>query len=202
MNSNWRRCFFTACVIHALVLFGVGQALNHLPAYGMQIGQSSVEMELLAAPSEAVPPTEAPQPLPSPEPEVEPEMQIPSPNKPPPATPASASPAPPQTGRDATTARSEEGATSEARPEYLRNPPPVYPAAARRLGQEGRVLLCVDVDARGRPTGITVKASSGFSLLDNAAVLAVQRWVFSPGTVASIPTASRVSIPIRFRLTE
>jgi periplasmic protein TonB len=85
---------------------------------------------------------------------------------------------------------------------YRSNPRPEYPAAARHLGQEGVVLLGVEVEPDGRPGAVSVKRSSGFPLLDEAAVRAVKQWTFEPKTVASIPVASSVDVPIRFSLSE
>lgn len=96
----------------------------------------------------------------------------------------------------------EEGAIVDAKPDYLRNPPPVYPESARRRGIEGLVLLFVEVAADGRPKGVRIETSSGSSILDEAAVRAVERWRFKPGTLMGVPTSSRVRIPIRFRLDE
>jgi protein TonB len=86
------------------------------------------------------------------------------------------------------------------RPDYLDNPAPTYPALARRLGQEGTVLLRVDVDAKGKPTRVILQKSSGFSLLDTTAIQAVKRWKFKPAQVAFFTVGSTVDVPITFRL--
>ncbi|HRE87047.1 MAG TPA: TonB family protein, partial [Accumulibacter sp.] len=46
--------------------------------------------------------------------------------------------------------------------DYLRNPHPLYPAASRRLGEEGRVVLRVTVSAEGLPVSVEIKQASGF----------------------------------------
>ena len=89
---------------------------------------------------------------------------------------------------------------TNTRPGYLDNPVPDYPALARRRGQEGTVLLRVDVDAKGKPTRVTVQKSAGFSLLDNTAIQAVKRWKFKPAQVAFFTVGSTVDVPITFRL--
>ncbi|HYE00993.1 MAG TPA: energy transducer TonB [Alphaproteobacteria bacterium] len=80
------------------------------------------------------------------------------------------------------------------------NAPPVYPLAARRQGIEGRVILEVAVDERGRATGVKVAISSGSRLLDEAALKAVRDWRFTPATLGGEPIAARVKVPVTFRL--
>jgi len=87
-----------------------------------------------------------------------------------------------------------------ATPLYRRNPPPRYPALARRRRYTGTVILKVLVDAKGRASKVKVASSSGYSLLDEAALKAVRRWQFAPGTEGGRPTAMRVKVPIRFCL--
>jgi protein TonB len=105
-------------------------------------------------------------------------------------------------GKDATTLYSSASAQTRAKPNYLKNPAPTYPEAARRAGQEGLALLSVSVSRDGVPEEVEIRKSSGFYLLDEAAVRAVRKWKFQPAGVGGIPIASRVEIPIRFRLDE
>lgn len=84
---------------------------------------------------------------------------------------------------------------------YGVNPLPPYPARARRLGIEGRVLLDVLVRADGRAGEVRVKESSGNHMLDESAVSTVRaRWRFVPARQEGRPVASRVTVPIRFKL--
>jgi protein TonB len=80
------------------------------------------------------------------------------------------------------------------------NPKPPYPPEAERLHQQGRVILEVQVSSGGRATSVSVKRSSGFPMLDNAAVQAVQRWTFEPARVAGLPVAGRADVPVNFSL--
>lgn len=82
------------------------------------------------------------------------------------------------------------------------NRPPAYPRRARRLGWEGRVVLRVRVDARGRVKTVNLGRSSGYDILDRAALAAVRGWRFSPATRGATPVAAWVEVPIRFRLTD
>jgi protein TonB len=72
---------------------------------------------------------------------------------------------------------------------------------ARRLGKEGVVLLEVLVAADGSAADVRVVESSGFAPLDESAVATVRsRWRFVPARRGGEPIASRVTVPIRFRL--
>jgi protein TonB len=84
--------------------------------------------------------------------------------------------------------------------DYLQNPAPAYPAVSRRLGEEGRVLLRVHVDASGRPIQIEVKSSSGSPRLDQSALDAVARWKFIPARRGDDAVAAWVQVPIVFNL--
>ena len=80
------------------------------------------------------------------------------------------------------------------------NPPPDYPAAARDHRQEGRVVLRVLVAADGRPQEVSVARGCGFPLLDQAAVVAVQRWRFVPAQRDGAAVDAAVLVPITFKL--
>ena len=83
---------------------------------------------------------------------------------------------------------------------YLNNPRPAYPPIARKLGIEGVVLLRVDVSAKGTPDKIVIAQTSGATLLDEAAMKAVQGWTFVPARRGDAPIAHPVEVPIRFQL--
>lgn len=94
------------------------------------------------------------------------------------------------------------GALSEVLPGYLRNPAPTYPLLARQRGEEGLVVLFAEVLPTGHCGQLTIRSSSGFSLLDEAALKAVQRWQFKPARRGGEPVVVWVEIPIRFQLIE
>lgn len=77
---------------------------------------------------------------------------------------------------------------------------PAYPERARRRGEQGRVLLRVDVTPDGVPSAVTVAQSSGYSSLDAAAREAVRQWRFVPATRGGRPVAAVALLPILFRL--
>ena len=87
-----------------------------------------------------------------------------------------------------------------ALPLYKQNTAPLYPLKARRLGYEGIVMLKVLIDEDGRVDDLTVLESSGHSVLDRAALSAVKKWLFEPGTEGGIKKKMWVKIPIHFDL--
>jgi protein TonB len=84
--------------------------------------------------------------------------------------------------------------------EYLYNPPPDYPPRARRLGLEGEVLIRTRVLPNGESGELVLGQSSGYALLDQAALEAVRTWRFRPARHGDKEIVSWVEIPVRFRL--
>jgi protein TonB len=91
-------------------------------------------------------------------------------------------------------------AEQEARADYERNPSPEYPGRARQLGFEGTVQLQVKVNPNGGVDEVKIAVSSGYSMLDDAALRAVKTWVFKPARRGNQPVAAWVQVPIRFAL--
>ena len=89
---------------------------------------------------------------------------------------------------------------ADSKPFVMDNPKPVYPSSARRRGMQGVVLLQVSVSHKGKVTGIHVMQSSGFRVLDVAALNSVKQWRFMPARKGDIEVASTVQVPIRFIL--
>ena len=54
--------------------------------------------------------------------------------------------------------------------------PPNYPTASRRAGEQGRVVLQVELDKTGRIDSVKVKESSGYKRLDDAGLSALKSW--------------------------
>lgn len=77
-------------------------------------------------------------------------------------------------------------------------PPPAYPRLAERRGWTGTVVLLIDVAADGSVSDVTIESSSGYEVLDEAAVSAVRGWRFQPGTLGGKAAALVVRKPIRF----
>lgn len=83
---------------------------------------------------------------------------------------------------------------------YLRNPPPEYPLASKRRGEQGRVMLHVHVTADGAADRVEVRTSSGHERLDRAALEAVRHWRFVPARQGDQPVAAWVLVPLVFAL--
>lgn len=85
---------------------------------------------------------------------------------------------------------------------HLNNPVPRYPPVSRRLGEEGRVLLDVHIQPDGSVGEIRVRASSGSTRLDQAALDAVKRWRYVPARRGDVAIAFWYVQPIAFSLHE
>lgn len=88
----------------------------------------------------------------------------------------------------------------EAKPDYQKNPVPEYPSRARRRGYEGTVILKVLVDRNGGVAELEIYESSGYRMLDRAALRAVKTWRFIPGRKGKEKIDMWVMIPVRFEL--
>jgi protein TonB len=92
------------------------------------------------------------------------------------------------------------GTLQMAYPRYQLNLPPTYPGLARKRGQEGTVILQVLVSKEGGVDDLRIETSSGFRLLDRAAVIAVQQWLFEPGQRDDKRVEMWVKVPVTFKL--
>jgi protein TonB len=88
----------------------------------------------------------------------------------------------------------------EAVPVYRKNPAPRYPHVARRRGYEGTVVLEVLVNEAGRVEDLRLFQSSGYDVLDRAAIKSVQEWVFEPARRGDQRVEMWVQVPVRFQL--
>jgi protein TonB len=70
----------------------------------------------------------------------------------------------------------------------------VYPPLARRRGTQGTTRLAFEIGADGRARGVAVAQSSGFALLDRAALRAVHEADQLPYVYG------RLEVPVRFEL--
>jgi protein TonB len=160
------------------------------------------------------PPPEPPPPppvlaAPPPPPAPQPPSPVAQPAEPPKPVQPAPRPAPPA-GKPAATATSKgtEGPASSRPTEMaasanlkaLVHPPPEYPRIAVQLREEGEVILTVAVGSDGLPKQITVRQSSGFGSLDQAAVKAMERWRFSPALSNGRPVDGTIHIPMRFTI--
>ncbi len=86
-------------------------------------------------------------------------------------------------------------------PAFRRPPsPPDYPRKSRRRNQQGVVLVEALVSEDGTTLEVDVLQSSGYPLLDRAAIKAVSGWDFMPRMVGSKAVISKVQVPVQFSL--
>ncbi|WP_421864684.1 TonB family protein [Parvibaculum sp.] len=88
-------------------------------------------------------------------------------------------------------------------PRYRMRPqPPHYPDRARSLDQQGVVKVRIKLDHRGDPMDVAILASSGYALLDHAALKAARKWRFEPEIRNGRPVVAFVEMPVEFVLTD
>jgi protein TonB len=135
----------------------------------------------------------APRPAPEERPQLVEETPMPAPvsETPPPATPAEAAPT-------AATVPLAPGDVPVPIPGQT--PAPEYPSAAMRNGDQGTVMVRVDVGADGIPTSVEVAERSGSRDLDRAALTAVRQWRFQPAQRDGQPVPGAVTVPIDFKM--
>jgi periplasmic protein TonB len=66
-------------------------------------------------------------------------------------------------------------------PDQDNNPAPQYPPAARRHHIQGTVIIAFDVLGDGTQLSCTIVSSSGYAMLDDAALAAAKKWRFRGG---------------------
>lgn len=84
--------------------------------------------------------------------------------------------------------------------DYLNNPRPAYPPLSKRLGEEGKVVLRVLIEADGSASKAEIRSSSGYDRLDQAALQTVLRWRYLPGKRGGVAEAMWFNVPINFVL--
>ena len=89
---------------------------------------------------------------------------------------------------------------SVEQPYYIKRGKAKYPAEAKRLRQEGVVVLGLYINESGRLDKIEVVQSSGFPLLDRAAIAAERSARFRPAYLRDQPIACKAEVPYRFVL--
>jgi protein TonB len=75
---------------------------------------------------------------------------------------------------------------------------PVYPVLAAQAGIEGVVIIEATIDPRGRVMNATVLR--GVPVLDEAALEAVRKWVYTPTLLNGVPTPIIMTVTLRFQL--
>jgi len=86
------------------------------------------------------------------------------------------------------------------KPELLNEIKPRYPLTARRQEQEGVVKLQAWIKSSGRVDRVEILISSGYPVLDRAALKAVKKARFKAAEMDSKAVEGSVTISIRFQL--
>lgn len=88
------------------------------------------------------------------------------------------------------------------RPGILSKSEPSYPERARQAGWEGTVILKIEILEDGRSGYVSVYRSSGYDILDDAAIAAIQQWRFIPAQNRDSGQAIScyTTMPVVFRL--
>jgi protein TonB len=85
-------------------------------------------------------------------------------------------------------------------PRVRRRVEPAYPARARDAGQEGTVVVNLNIDERGRIQRAWVAEARAADVLVEAALDAAYEFEFEPGTWRGAPVRCTVAIPFQFQL--
>jgi protein TonB len=84
-------------------------------------------------------------------------------------------------------------------PAFLDRQMPIYPVMARKLGKEGRVVLRLHINEKGRLLNIEVVEPAGYGFTESA-LEAVKMSTFSPAHENGASIASKALLTIRFVL--
>lgn len=161
--------------------------------------EAVAEIESPVETVEAVDPPVEPPVEPEPEQVFEPEKETTEPEPEKSAEPES-EPAPPLPDPPATVAEADSDGQFDEPPLPRRGIKPVYPLQARQEEWEGAVVCEVGITRRGRVRSAAVVGTSGYEVLDAAALRAVRQAQFQPATRGGRAVDSRVRLTVEFRL--
>jgi len=146
-------------------------------------------------------PKPKPQPRPKPQPKPEPKPE-PKPQPKPPETPP---PSPVQGTEQVTQAPRQ--APQPAVPEMVNNVQyagdrivPNYPMISRRMREEGRAVVLVEINTQGIVVSARIDKSSGFARLDEEALKAARKQRLTPFTRNGVAIPARTRIPYDFKM--
>jgi protein TonB len=202
MNRPLAIFYVIALVFHAVVLYCLKPPASTPPK---TFNETYVDVTL-TKPLEPEPPkpvvvppppqpkieTPVPKPEEKPQPPAppKPEMTIPEPPPPPPESKPVVVP-PPQPPTEY---------VSVTEPKYATHIQPIYPEQAKRWHQQGVVVLALFINESGALDKVEIVKSSGFPLLDNAAIRAMKESRFDPALQGNLSVRSRAEVTITFRL--
>ncbi len=84
-------------------------------------------------------------------------------------------------------------------PRFVHHEPPEYPPGARRLGREGKVVLVITIDEKGKPIGVDVVEATD-QRFARSAMEALKKSTFLPAKRNGVPVVSRATLPVRFAI--
>jgi periplasmic protein TonB len=191
---------FMVVLLHIFIVYGLK---NGLARHAMELITGPVEVKMI---DETIPEDKEPPPPP-------PKLETPPPFVPPPEiaielpvdAPVSNAIQAVQNVRPTAPPPKPSGATKSPPRSDPKHPlsQPEYPPTARRLGQEGTVVLLIYVQVDGKVGDVKVQKTSGFDKLDEAAVREAKRsWRFIPAKEGNTPVAEWGQFAVTFRLTD
>jgi periplasmic protein TonB len=214
-------------VLHVGVLWALQSGL--LQRVAEAVVPAEILVEIMAPPAPSAPPTPpTPQPVAQPQPKVQPKAPTPVKATPTPAiqpapaplaiapseTVAEPSPAAPIAVAAAPTSATA-GSALNAPPappappkitqpstdaDYLNNARPQYPPLSKRLNEQGKVVVRALIGTDGTASQASIKTSSGFDRLDQAALATVLKWRYVPGKRGGVPEAMWFDVPVNWVL--
>lgn len=148
------------------------------------------------------PPMPAPKPKPKPKPKPQPKREVkpePQPDTPPVETPPSGEPEGEQNSQAPRQGPPPDQVLRESQIEFLgERPRPKYPTASRRMREEGRVVVLVEINTQGLVDRATIDASSGFPRLDESALEAARKARMKPYTRNGVAYPAKARMPFDF----
>jgi len=209
MNRALVIFYALALAFHAVVLFCLKPPAPKPPKI---INETYVDVTLTTPPPPqpepkpiVVPPTPQPIVTPPPKPEEKPqppsppkpEMTIPEPKPkpiPPPPVPKPVVVPPPKPKSPT------EEYVPVTQPTFALQAQHVYPPEAARRHQQGVVVLMLYISGSGTLDKVEIVKSSGFPLLDEAAIREMKHSQFQPAMDGAIPIHSRAQASVTYRL--
>jgi protein TonB len=85
-------------------------------------------------------------------------------------------------------------------PTYAVQAAHIYPPEAARRHQQGTVVLMLYINGSGALNKVEIVKSSGFPLLDAAAIREMKQSKFEPAMDGAIPVRSRAQASVTYRL--
>ncbi len=189
--------------IHVAALYGKG--IYTPPKPSLKQGRTVVQLTLLPSiASKGNPKPESLNPIPVPQaptsqPEPTPVPQAPRLPDPKPQTPTANTSSPKNSPDQDASLIEEKGVISEALP--TEGISATYPRLSQRRGEEGTVLLSIEVLANGRAGKVQIKKTSGHRRLDEAAVKAARKTTYTPAKQFGRNVDSILIQPLTFELT-